>query len=206
MDGTLIDSTPAILESFDAAFKKMGIEFSNFEKIPALIGYPLDIMFVKLGMKANKIDEFVAAYKVHYKTVATKKTVLIDGAKKAVEKASKFATLGIVTTKTSLYTKEILKHFNLLDFFKIVIGREDVKNPKPHPEPILKALFELKSDAKDTWIIGDTILDLMAAKDAKINSIGVLCGYGKKEDLAKFTNFVFKDTLEAVQYIKNKIS
>jgi phosphoglycolate phosphatase len=203
MDGTLIDSTPAILESFDAAFKKMGVNFSDFENIPPLIGYPLDIIFTKLGLQTDKIDEFVAAYKEHYKTVATKKTALIKGTEEAVKKAHEFASLGIVTTKTSLYTKEILEHFNLLKFFKTVIGREDVKNPKPHPDPILKALSLLNADNKNAWIIGDTILDLMAARDANINSVGVLCGYGKEEDLARYTNIISKDTLEAVQYIKN---
>jgi phosphoglycolate phosphatase len=203
MDGTLIDSTPAILESFDAAFKKMGVKFDAFDKIPPLIGYPLDTMFVKLGTQTDKADEFVAAYKAHYRTVATKKTVLIEGAKEAVEEAHGFASLGIVTTKTALYTKEILEHFGLLKFFKTVIGREDVKNPKPHPESILKALSLLNVNNENAWIIGDTILDLMAARDANINGVGVLCGYGKKEDLAKFSNLIFKDAFEAVRYIKS---
>jgi phosphoglycolate phosphatase len=206
MDGTLIDSTPAILESFDAAFKKTGINFPDLEKIPPLIGYPLDIIFVKLGVQTDKTDEFVAAYKAHYKTVATKKTTLINGAKEAVEEAYKFARLGIVTTKTSLYTKEILQHFNLLEFFKVVVGREDVTHAKPHPEPVLKALLELKSGTKDAWMIGDTILDLTAAKEAKINSVGVLCGYGKKEDLIKLTDNITENTLQAVTLIKNNLS
>jgi phosphoglycolate phosphatase len=206
MDGTLIDSTPAILESFDAAFKKMGVKFSNPEKIISLIGYPLDFMFEKLGVKVDKTDEFVMAYKAHYKTVATKKTVLIDGAREAIKLALTFAHMGVVTTKTSLYTKEILKYFGLLEFFKAVVGREDVKNPKPHSEPILKALLLLNSDAKTAWIIGDTILDLMAAREAKINSVGVLCGYGKKDDLAQFTDNITSNTLQAVTFIKDNFS
>jgi phosphoglycolate phosphatase len=206
MDGTLIDSTPAILESFDAAFKKMNINFSDIEKIPPLIGYPLDIMFEKLGIHADMAEEFVAAYKAHYKTIAIQKTVLINGAKEAVEIAATFANIGIVTTKTSIYTKEILKHFGLLKFFKAVIGREDVKNPKPHPEPVLKALLALNSDAKNAWIIGDMILDLMAAKEAGINSVGVLCGYGKEEDLMQLTDKIAEDTLHAVTFIRDNFS
>ncbi|MDR2100916.1 MAG: HAD family hydrolase [Campylobacteraceae bacterium] len=203
MDGTLIDSTPAILESFDAAFKKLGINFTDFDKIPPLIGYPLDDMFKKLGIKAKMADEFVAAYKEHYKDIAAKKTTLINGAKEAVEEAHEFAHLGIVTTKTAIYTKKILKHFGLLDFFQTVVGREDVKNTKPHPEPVLKALSAMNAQNKDAWIIGDTILDMGAGRAAGINSAGVLCGYGKNEDLAQYTDIIFKDALEAVRYIKN---
>ena len=47
----------------------------------------------------------------------------------------------------------------------------------------------------------DTKLDMMAAKNASINSIGVLCGYGDEEELLKYTNIVKKDALEAIKYI-----
>lgn len=203
MDGTLIDSTNAILESFDAAFKKMGINFPNLDKIPPLIGYPLDIMFVKLGIKADIADEFVKAYKEYYKTVALKKTALTKDAKEAVEKAYEFARLGVVTTKTSLYTKEILAHFGILHLFETIVGREDVKNTKPHPEPVLKALAAIDADNQNAWMIGDTVLDMSAGAAAGIKCAGVLCGYGKEEDLARYTNAILKDTLEAVQYIKS---
>ncbi|MDR3346800.1 MAG: HAD hydrolase-like protein, partial [Campylobacteraceae bacterium] len=146
--------------------------------------------------------DFVAAYKEHYKTIATSKTSLIKNAKEAVVSASSFANLGVVTTKTALYTKDILAHFGLLHFFQVVIGREDVERPKPYPEPILKAIELLGADKKSTWIVGDTILDLLAAKAADIKGVGVLCGYGKKEDLEKFTSYISADALQAVTLIK----
>ncbi|MDR2790744.1 MAG: HAD family hydrolase [Campylobacteraceae bacterium] len=203
MDGTLIDSTSAILESFEAAAKSMGVRFADTDKIVSLIGYPLDIIFERLGIEADKTDEFVHAYKNRYKTVATQKTVLINGAKEAVEEAHEFARLGIVTTKTALYTKEILAHFGILQLFETVVGREDVKNTKPHPEPVLKALEAMNADKNSAWIIGDTILDMGAGAASVIKCAAVLCGYGKKEDLAKYTDAIFKDTLEAVRHIKN---
>jgi phosphoglycolate phosphatase len=202
MDGTLIDSTPAILESFDYAFEKMGVRCLEHEKIRSLIGYPLDDIFIKIGVEKSKTGEFVAAYKERYKDVANAKTSLIKGAKEAVELAYSFASLGVVTTKTALYTKDILKHFGLLKFFKAVIGREDVKCPKPHAEPIVKAMNSLNSDKKSCWMIGDTILDMGAAKAAGINGVGVLCGYGKKEDLNALTPYVVNNVLLAVTLIK----
>ena len=52
-------------------------------------------------------------------------------------------------------------------------------------------------------MIGDTKLDLIAAKDAKVNSIGVLCGYGKEEELLLYTQFIQDNALEAIRFIKN---
>ncbi|MDR1976370.1 MAG: HAD family hydrolase [Campylobacteraceae bacterium] len=203
MDGTVIDSTEAIMESFDAAFRAFGMGSDRLCNVSALIGYPLDEMFVKLGVERARAQEFVGAYKAHYRTVARQKTNLINGSKEAVEEAYKFARLGVVTTKTSLYTKEILDHFDILKYFDTVVGREDVAHPKPHPEGILKALALMDVKKEGAWMIGDTILDLGAGKAAGVDSIGVLCGYGKKEDLARYTHLIVKDTLEAVRYIKS---
>jgi phosphoglycolate phosphatase len=203
MDGTIIDSTEAITESFAEAFKTLGKEVGEVSKILPLIGYPLDIMFVKLGIEKKDTDEFVNAYKAHYRTIVKDKTKLIKGAKEAVEEAYKFARLGVVTTKTSLYTKEILEYFDMLERFEVIVGREDVAYTKPHPEPILKALSAMNANKQNAWMIGDTILDMSAGRAADIKCAGVLCGYGKEEDLAQYTNVVLKDTLEAVRYIKS---
>ncbi|MDR3177458.1 MAG: HAD family hydrolase [Campylobacteraceae bacterium] len=203
MDGTLIDSTPAITESFEAAFKALGKNVGEVSKILPLIGYPLDEIFIKLGIKKEDTNEFVNAYKAHYRTAAKNGTKLIDGAREAVEEAYGFAKLGIVTTKTSLYTKEILEYFGILKRFEVVVGREDATHTKPHPEPILKALAAMNADKQNAWMIGDTILDMGAGVAADIKCAAVLCGYGKEEDLARYTNIIFKDILEAVRYIKS---
>jgi phosphoglycolate phosphatase len=203
MDGTIIDSTEAITESFAAAFETLGEEIGEVSKILPLIGYPLDEMFVKLGIKKEYTDKFVNAYKAHYRIIVNEKTKLIKGAKEAVEEAHEFARLGIVTTKTSLYTKEILEYFGILEQFEVIVGREDVTYTKPHPEPILKALSAMNANRQNAWMIGDTILDMGAGRAADIKCAGVLCGYGKMEDLAQYTDVILSDTLEAVQYIKS---
>jgi len=203
LDGTLIDSTEAILESFANSFNVLGETPRDEEVIKALIGYPLDIMYAKLGIEQERVWDFVATYKEYYRKISTQKTILLPNAKKSVLEAAEFATLGIVTTKTALYSKVLMEHFGLMDKFEVLIGREDVEYPKPHQEPILKALEKLPQD-KDVWIIGDTELDLISAKNANINSIAVLSGYGTKDTLTKHTEFIFNDALEAVKFLKSR--
>ena len=53
-------------------------------------------------------------------------------------------------------------------------------------------------------MIGDTKLDLISAKEAKVNSIGVLSGYDNIKTLEKFTNIIFNDVLEAIDYLKSR--
>ena len=201
LDGTLIDSTDAIVSTFHHSFDMHNFVKPTDEAIMALIGYPLDIMYKELGVQEEKIWDFVYTYKEEYRKIATIKTLLLPCAIEAVKEASKIATLGIVTTKTGKYSKVLMEHFNLMGYFEVLIGREDVQKPKPDAEPILNALKLLPKD-EDVWMIGDTKLDLISANEAKVNSIGVLSGYGKKEEIKMFTNVIFNDALEAVKYLK----
>ncbi len=204
LDGTLIDSTEAILESFHHAFEVHTFAQPSDETIKALIGYPLDVMFESLGVEKERVWDFVATYKEHYRIISTAKTFLLENAREAIHEASQFATLGIVTTKTAEYSKILMEYFELMERFEVLIGRENVQNPKPHAEPILKAIEALDMDGKEIWMIGDTKLDLIAAKNAGVNSIGVLSGYDSREVIEKFTDIIFEDALEAVLHLKGR--
>lgn len=203
LDGTLIDSTEAILESFGVAFGSFGDEIPSDELIKAQIGYPLDVMFVTLGVASERASEYVEAYKQHYRKISCAKTVLLPYAKESLELASKYATLGVVTTKTAKYSIELLEYNDIMHYFSVLVGREDVQNPKPHPEPILKALSKLQIDTKDVWMIGDTCMDIVSAKSANIQGIAVTSGYASKESLQSCTDSdkIVDNTLKAVQFI-----
>jgi len=200
LDGTLIDSTEAILEGFKYTFDKFGKEYPGDKEVKKLIGLPLDVMFENLGVKENVWD-FVDTYKKKYREISKEKTILLPYAKDAVKEAKKFARLGIVTTKTGEYSKELLEHFGIMDNFEVLIGREDVVNPKPHPEPILKALHLMNANKEGAWMIGDTCLDMVSAKEAGVNYIGVEFDYENKENFKKCAEIIKPNVLEAVKYI-----
>ncbi|WP_152057595.1 HAD family hydrolase [Aliarcobacter butzleri] len=204
LDGTLIDSTDAIVSTFRFAFKEQGFDFrGNDKNIKDLIGYPLDIMFERLGVSKQKVWDYVDSYKNRYRVISVEQTTLLENAFEAVQLASKIARVSVVTTKTRMYTIPILDNFNITQYFEVITGRENVENPKPHPEPILKTLAQMNYDKNkdEVYMIGDTKLDLICANEAKVNAIGVLCGYSDEEELLKYTNIVKKDALEAIKYI-----
>ncbi|MDN5111652.1 HAD family hydrolase [Aliarcobacter butzleri] len=204
LDGTLIDSTDAIVSTFRFAFKEQGFDFRGSDKnIKDLIGYPLDIMFERLGVSKQKVWDYVDSYKNRYRVISVEQTTLLENAFEAVQLASKIARVSVVTTKTRMYTIPILDNFNITQYFEVITGRENVENPKPDPEPILKTLAQMNYDKNkdEVYMIGDTKLDLICANEAKVNAIGVLCGYSDEEELLKYTNIVKKDALEAIKYI-----
>ncbi len=201
LDGTLIDSTQAILQSFEYAFADHNTPCPPRARIKALIGHPLDFMFAHLGVNSDQVGDFVDSYKHKYREINRPMTSFLPGAKSAVEAAAEFADLGVVTTKTGLYSRQLLEHMGIMHYFQVLIGREDVQNPKPHPEPILKAIHKLHGVAKHTWMIGDTPLDINAARKANIKSIAVKCGYGDHDELRRCSEFVTEDAWQAVELI-----
>ncbi len=202
LDGTLIDSTEAILMCFDDSFRHFGMQTPSEDKIKSLIGHPLDFMYLNLGIEENRVWDFVEVYKKHYRKRSKPMTKFLPDAVKAIEEAASFARLGVVTTKTGEYSKILLEHMGVMHHFEVLIGREHVTHPKPHPEPILKALNQMKREAdENVWMIGDTCMDIISAREAGINAVGVLSGYGSEKDLQRCSNFLQNDALSAIKLI-----
>ena len=205
LDGTLIDSTKAILESFGAAYGALGGRTPDAKAIKALIGLPLGDMFARLGVHSENVEAHVRAYKAHYRTIHTQKTRLLPDVREAIELAASFAHLGIVTTKTTHYSVELMEHFGLMGMFGVLIGKDEVTHPKPHPEPILKALQALPSVTGAAYMVGDTCIDMEAAHASNTTGMGVLCGYGTRALLEKCTEDLFENASEAVRQIAKRL-
>lgn len=202
LDGTLIDSTEAILESF---YHSLGVHALGLKVTDAMIteqiGHPLSVMFDAVGVPKALNEMHILSYKAYYRTIACDKTVLLPGAREAIEEAREFARLGIVTTKTAEYSREILEHLGVMHHFEALVGFEHVENLKPHPEPIWKAMEQMQLSGMDVWMIGDTRLDIEASLRAGIECVAVSTGYDNKEQLQTLTDIIKSDVLEAVRYI-----
>lgn len=203
LDGTLIDSTQAVFEGFCKALAHFNLPLPTKDAVATHIGHTLEDMFSALNAPKDKITECIAIYKEHYRQICNAKTTLLPSAKESILQAYSFAHLGVVTTKTGQYSKLLLEHFGVLQYFTCVIGRENVTYAKPNAEPILKALEVMPKEITKIYMIGDTPLDIQAANAAKIKSVAVLSGYASLKTLQNYTNCIKNDALEAVNYIQN---
>ncbi len=91
--------------------------------------------------------------------------------------------LGIVTTRGADDVKDFLRRYNLNSVFSVIVARDDVRRSKPHPEPLLKALEEIHVEPEKALFVGDTPIDIQAAKAAGTLSVGVLCGFGEAGEM-----------------------
>lgn len=205
LDGTLIDSTDAIVDSFYDVFRFFKLDSPSRVSIVSLIGYPLEDMFTKLGIQDN-IEKYVLKYKEFYRPRSLGMTTLLPGAMEAIDLASKIAKLGIVTTKISERTGALLENMKVRKYFDVLVGRDNVVKPKPDPEPVLKALEQFEYDENEhIFMIGDTYMDVAAANGANVLSIGVLCGSGTRASFMKYNaTYICENSLEAVILIQKK--
>ncbi|MDR2151882.1 MAG: HAD family hydrolase [Helicobacteraceae bacterium] len=204
LDGTLIDSTEAIVESFGAAFAHFGAVMPPERAIIRLIGAPLQKMFAALGVDDAQNQSYIDRYKERYSKVCLQKTMILPQVKEALKLLKPFAKIGVVTTKTATFSKEILAHLEIGEYVDAIVGFEDAKNPKPDPEPLLLALERLQSAKTDAFMVGDTPIDINAALNAKITPIAVLCGYSSAEDFASFDCEIVANAFAAAESIAKR--
>ncbi|PAF48086.1 hypothetical protein BKH46_01890 [Helicobacter sp. 12S02634-8] len=205
LDGTLIDSLEAIYESFCVACVGNGFQVPDFGCVAELVGETLEDMFLHLGVSKQEVPQCISAYRSHYQEIYLQKTKMLPNATQSILEAKQFAQLGVVTTKTAKFSEKLLEYFGVLEYFQTIIGIENVEFPKPHKEPILKAIASINPSMlpQNVFMIGDTILDIQSAINAHINPIGVKTGYKKLEGDCMDGVRVFDDSLEAIRTIKN---
>jgi phosphoglycolate phosphatase len=201
LDGTLIDATEAIVETFLHTFKVMGAPAPPTESIIRSIGYTLRDQFARLSELDP--DECVRVYRDYYQHIAVQKTYLLPGAREAlVQLHNAGLRLGFATSKKRDFAEASLENLQVLHFFEARIGPYEVAHPKPHPDALLKTMELLDVTPDELYFVGDTHFDVQAAQNAGVRCVCVTTGYNTREELeALEPEAVLDSILEATGYI-----
>ncbi|MDE1824934.1 MAG: HAD-IA family hydrolase [Candidatus Micrarchaeota archaeon] len=109
--------------------------------------------------------------------------------------------LALFTNSSRVTVARDLKFLDMT-MFGMVLSEEDVTRKKPSGEGIMKIMEGMGASPEETAYVGDTIIDIMAAKDANCVSISLLCGMGIRKHLeAQKPDFIFKDLYDAATFI-----
>ncbi len=198
LDGTLIDSTQAIVESFFHTFDTLGRPRPAREAIIAAIGHLLEDQFRRFWPGC---DAALCArvYREHYAKAACAGTFLLPGAREILDALRAAGLrLGFATSKRRLYAEMILEDQRVLDYFAARIGPDDVTHAKPHPEAILRAAADLNAAPAATYVVGDTPFDVLAARAAGAPCLCVTTGPATRTELEALGPEAVYDDLEGV--------
>jgi len=187
LDGTLVDSKEAYLEAVKMAFAAMGQKTFNAKtatEIPRRLEQNLPINDIMKGIDAQK---FLETYlKAYYQATATK-TKPIPNILDTVKKLSKKAKLALITMRY-VPKNEIMKELNkfgLAEYFTYIITALDTRNPKPSPEALIKCARQLGVQTCECVVVGDSVADIKAGKNAGVKTVAVLSGIFSHEELAR---------------------
>jgi len=114
-----------------------------------------------------------------------KKYWLVPHTREVVEQLSQRYPLGIVTARMESDTMQFLEQFDLLRFFTAIATVQTCTHTKPFPDPLLWTVAKLGVTPAECAMIGDTIVDIHAGKAAGAQTIGLLCGFGRADELRR---------------------
>lgn len=186
LDGTLTDPKIGITKSVQYALQKIGINEPDLEKLTPFIGPPIFESF----KTQYKLDDEIAWKAVeYYRERLGEKGIfensLYPGIHELVQKLfEKGKILFVATSKPTPFSKRIIQFFNLDEYFEDVIGPE-LDDKKGFKTDVIQKILN-KYPGKNVHefvMIGDREHDIIGAKNCDIDSIGVLFGYGSKEEI-----------------------
>lgn len=188
LDGTLTDPALGITNSIIYALKKRGIEERDREKLYPFIGPPLVDSFQKYyGFSREEGYEATRDFQEYFSRRGLFENRVYDGIPAFLSRLSHTgAKIVLATSKPEEFALRILDHFDLRQYFFAVCGATmDEKTRSEKRDVIAYALAVTGADPKRSVMIGDREYDILGAREFGLESIGVLYGYGSREELSR---------------------
>jgi len=184
LDGTVVDSTRALLEAHEAAWTSLGLVCPPDEEILELIGLPLVQTMRTLGPDQDP-DALAEAYSAAYVKASAQHERLFDGMAELMARPFRAA---VATGKSQRGADRAVNQHSLGSRFEIVLGADSVPRPKPNPD-LLHAIMTA-TGTEDLVMVGDTTYDLEMAHAAGVRAIGVSWGHHSVERLREWAPVV----------------
>ena len=187
-DGTLVDSTPGIVDVMKIVIDEYKFEPKMLDEWSLLVGVPLpkQMEIILPDRDADFHLEVANRYRAIYDTMAVEICPPFADMMPMLETLqSEGVTITIATSKRRNLVEVVLDHHKITDMFKMVVGAQDVTNHKPHPESVHQTIQKLGIPIAETVVIGDSVFDLDMARNAGADAIGVTTGIHTREMLVK---------------------
>ena len=185
LDGTLIDSVRLILDSYHHTLATHGIPARTDDDWLRGLGTPLRVQFAEWKDDPG-LEAMIATYReynlFHHDQCVTPYPGIVE-AVRAVRAAG--VRTGLVTSKNRPGAERGLRLCELAPLMEVLVGADDVVNPKPHAEPVEKALALLGAGPEGAVYVGDSVHDMESGRAAGVRTAAVLWGPFSREELER---------------------
>ena len=199
LDGTLIDSRLDLAHAVNATRAQMSMSDLPYETIFSYVGNGAPVLIRRaLGPAASPedVETALAFFLDYYRQHAVDKTELYPGVREALEKLHAAGhSLAVLTNKPVRISRSILDHFDLSRLMGRTYGGNSFEQKKPHPMGIDTLRSEFNAPREDTWMVGDSAVDVQTARNAGVPVCGVTWGF-QPETLREFPPDLLVDRIE----------
>lgn len=158
LDGPIVDSEPIYDELFRYDMRDRGVEFSGGEEV---LGATWEGVYEFAKKKYQlELDPKVEAEKMADQIVdyvLNTGIPLHEGIREAIQQLAEHFTIAVVSSSARRVVECILRHHGLAQYVQVIVGREDVEYPKPHPQPYQLAMQQLKVKPEQSIVIEDSL-------------------------------------------------
>jgi phosphoglycolate phosphatase len=188
LDGTLVDSSEDITQSVFLALSEWGIQDAiTPEQVRESVGTGVQSLLKAACQKAKVPPEaLIERFNAIYTKNLGEHTRLYPGMQNVLRHFQEKIKV-VITNKRKRFTDPLMERLNLTSCFQGIYSRESFEKQKPDPLPLLRACQQFRLLPSEVVMIGDTHVDLMAAKAAQTHSVLVSYGYGNSALLKGMT-------------------
>lgn len=191
LDGTLLKTEEGLFDSITYALEQMGVDPGDRKDMKRMIGPVLYESFQKFyNMTAEEADRTNALFYEAYENTGVYNSTVYEGVEEMLrELQNEGKTLIVVTAKPQNQADTVLQHTGIDRYFQKILGPDRSDKTTDKVALLKKALSFLAGSGTDAFVkeatvmVGDRMFDMEAACEVGIDSIGVLYGYGDREEL-----------------------
>ncbi|MEI4828013.1 HAD family hydrolase [Bacillus sp. FJAT-53711] len=186
LDGTLTDPKEGIVNSVIYALRKMGIDEQDDKKLLSFIGPPIQHSFASIySMDEKQVTEAVTYYREYFQDKGMLENHVYEHIPSVLEDLKNAGKrLFVATSKPTIFAKQILEHFQMAHYFEEIVG-SNLDGTRIAKTDIIQHILHTYHDLEKGHVVmvGDREHDIIGAQQVGIDSIGVMYGYGSKEEL-----------------------
>ena len=133
-------------------------------------------------------DEMIAVidWMSRHRRQSARNFLLVPGVEDMLAQLKGKYPMSVVSARDEKGTMRFLEQFGLLKYFDAIVTGLSADHTKPYPDPVLFAARKMKVKPEACLMVGDTTVDMRAGKSAGAQTVGVLCGFGEKDELLRF--------------------
>lgn len=205
LDGTITDPKVGITTCVQYALEHFGIHEPDNDKLEPFIGPPLQDSFEQFyHMDAETAKQAVAKYRERFQTVGLYENEIYDGMADLLKTLKEGGCrLAVASSKPTVFVKKILEHFDVVQYFDVVVGSELDGSRARKEEVVQEALRQLDPKGQvssgQMVMIGDRYFDVQGAKAHHLDSIGVAYGYAAEGELQQAGATFVVDTVQQLK-------